>query len=147
MARILAIVLSSLLALALALTVSAAGFCAETEYLNMVTDKVEDLEPHIFKLFGTHPRSLEFAEFARRHDKKYDTVHQLVHRYNTFVNNAELIESRNSKKLPYTLGTNKFADMTWEEFQGKHLGASQDCSATKSKHKLTYAQAPEKVIQ
>jgi len=144
MARILAIVLSSLLALALALTVSAAGFCAETEYLNMVTDKVEDLEPHIFKLFGTHPRSLEFAEFARRHDKKYDTVHQLVHRYNTFVNNAEFIESRNSKKLPYTLGTNKFADMTWEEFQGKHLGASQDCSATKSKHKLTYAQAPEK---
>ena len=64
MARILAIVLSTLLALTI--TVSAAGFCIETEYIDMVTDKVQDLEPHIFKLFGTHPRSLEFAEFARR---------------------------------------------------------------------------------
>ena len=27
----------------------------ETEYIDMVTNKIHDLEPHLYKLFGTHP--------------------------------------------------------------------------------------------
>ena len=41
----------------------------------------------------------------------------------------------------------EFADITWEEFNGHYLGASQNCSATKSSHKLTDAEIPAEVIQ
>ena len=38
--------------------------------------------------------------------KRYDSVRELVHRFNAFVKNVELIESRNNMKLPYTLAIN-----------------------------------------
>ena len=41
----------------------------------------------------------------------------------------------------------EFADITWEEFNGQYLGASQYYSATKSYHKLTDAEIPAEVIQ
>nr|GMC74066.1 thiol protease aleurain-like [Ipomoea batatas] len=33
-------------------------------------------------------------------------------------------------RLPYKLGVNEFADMTWNEFQKHRLGAAQNCFAT-----------------
>ena len=32
----------------------------------MVTDKIQDLESNLFKVLGTNPKSLQFAEFALR---------------------------------------------------------------------------------
>lgn len=142
MARIPTIVLSTLLALTIA--VSAARPFEETEYIDMVTDKIQDLESSLYKILGTNSKSLQFAEFALRYGKRYDSVRQLVHRFNAFVKNVELIESRNSMKLPYTLAINEFTDITWEEFRGQHLGAAQNCSATNGNHKLTDAQLPAK---
>jgi hypothetical protein len=104
MAHLLAIVLSTLLVLGIA--VSAARSFVETEYIDMVTDKIQDLESSLFKILGTNPKSVQFAEFALRYGKRYDSVRQLVHSFSTFVKNAELIESRNCMNLPYTLVIN-----------------------------------------
>jgi hypothetical protein len=68
MARILAIVLSTLLALAI--VVSAARSFEETKYIDMVTDKIQDLESSLFKILGTNPKSVQFAEFALRYGKE-----------------------------------------------------------------------------
>jgi hypothetical protein len=72
----------------------------------MVTDKIQDLESSLFKILGTNPKSVHFAEFALRYGKRYDSVCQLVHSFSTFVMNAELIESRNCMNLSYTLVIN-----------------------------------------
>ena len=72
----------------------------------MVTDKIQDLESSLFKILGTNPKSVQFTEFALRYGKRYDSVRQLVHRFNAFVKNMELIESRNNMNLPYTLAIN-----------------------------------------
>ena len=72
----------------------------------MVTEKIQDLESSLFKILGTNPKSVQFVEFALRYGKRYDSVRQLVQRFNFFVKNVELIESRNNMKLPYTLEIN-----------------------------------------
>jgi hypothetical protein len=72
MAHILAIVLSTLLVLGI--VVSAARSFAEIEYIDMVTDKIQDLESSLFKILGTNPKSVQFAEFALRYGKRYDSV-------------------------------------------------------------------------
>lgn len=64
MARVLAIVLSTLFLLAV--SVSAARSFEETGYIDMVTDKIQNLESNFVKILGTNPKSLQFAEFAVR---------------------------------------------------------------------------------
>jgi cathepsin H len=87
----------------LGIVVSAARSFAETEYIDMVPDKIQDLESSLFKILGTNPKSVQFAEFALRYGKRYDSVRQLVHSFSTFMKNAELIESRICMNLSYTL--------------------------------------------
>jgi hypothetical protein len=89
MAHILIVVLSILPVLVI--VVSAPVYFAETEYFDVVTDKIQDLESSLFELLGTNPMSVHFAEFALRYGKRYDSVRQFVHRFITFVKNAELI--------------------------------------------------------
>jgi hypothetical protein len=104
MAHILTVVLST--SLALVIVVSAPVHFAETEYIDVVTDKIQDLESSLFEMLGTNPLSVHFAEFALRYGKRYGSVRQLVHSLSTFVKNAELIESRNYITLPYTVVMN-----------------------------------------
>jgi hypothetical protein len=87
----------------LGIAISAARSFTETEYIDMVIDKIQDLESGLFKILGTNPESVQFVEFDLRHGKRYDSVHQLVHSFSTFVENAELIESRICMNLSYTL--------------------------------------------
>eukprot|EP01018_Ginkgo_biloba_P007975 Gb_11210 [translate_table: standard] len=141
MARLVAIVLSIV---ALATAAAAGRSFGEANNIDMVTDRIGDLESNLFQLLGTSPKSLQFVDFAIRYGKRYSSIHDLMHRFNAFVENLELIEATNRMKLPYTLGVNEFADMTWKEFHGQYLGAPQNCSATKGTHKLTDAQLPEK---
>lgn len=71
-------------------------------------------------------------------------MEEIKHRFGVFVDTIDLIEKHNGKSSPYTLGINKFADMTWEEFRSQKLGASQNCSATKKgNHVLTSDVLPE----
>lgn len=69
----------------------------------MVPDKIQDLKSGLFKILGTNPKFVQFAEFALRYGKRYHFVRQLVHSFSTFVKNAELIESGICMNLSYTL--------------------------------------------
>jgi hypothetical protein len=42
-------------------------------------------------------------------------------RFNIFKSNVDIIEAHNTKNLSYTLGVNKFADQTPEEFYSTHI--------------------------
>jgi hypothetical protein len=104
MAHILTVVLST--SLALVIFVSTPVHFAETEYIDVVTDKIQDLESSLFEMLGTNPLSVHFAEFSLRYGKRYDSVRHLVHSLSTFVKNAGLIESRNYITLLYTMVMN-----------------------------------------
>lgn len=65
-------------------------------------------------------------------------------RFAIFMENLELIRSTNRRGLPYKLGINPYADLSWEEFRASRLGAAQNCSATlKGNHKMTDEALPE----
>ena len=104
MVRILAIVLSTLLALAI-VVYTAISF-EEMEYIDMVTEKIQDLESSLFKILGTNPKSIQFSEFVLRYGKRYNSVCHIVYSFSTFLKNAELIESINCMNLFYTLVIN-----------------------------------------
>jgi len=62
----------------------------------------------------------EFVGFLTRFGKSYD-VDEMFHRYNIFKRNVDLIDSHNaaaaSGKYTFTLGVNKFADQTNQEYK------------------------------
>lgn len=104
---------------------------------------LHEIETWVLKVIGHTPHALTFARFAHRYGRKYESEDEMKQRYSIFANSLETIRSHNNKGLPYTLGVNEFADMTWEEFSKNKLGAAQHCSATKKgNHKLTDAVLP-----
>ncbi|KAJ8621325.1 hypothetical protein MRB53_029854 [Persea americana] len=115
----------------------------EENSIRWVTDGLLDLQSTILQSVGDARHALTFARFARRYGKTYGSVEEIKHRFHIFVDNLELIYSTYRKGLPYKLGINKFADMSWEEFRVHSLGAAQNCSATKGTHKLTDDDLPE----
>ncbi|XP_077230939.1 pro-cathepsin H-like [Tasmannia lanceolata] len=124
--------------LCLATATRAKSFNDEENPIRLVTDgSLRDLEFSLLQVIGHTRHALKFARFARRYGKRYGSVEEIKQRFGIFVESLELIESTNKNGLPYTLGVNKFADMSWEEFSFHHLGAAQNCSATKATHKLT----------
>jgi hypothetical protein len=50
---------------------------AETEYIDMATDKIQDLESSLLEMLGTNPLSVHFAELALSYGKRYDSVRML----------------------------------------------------------------------
>jgi len=70
----------------------------------------------------------EFVGFLTRFGKSYD-VDEMFHRYNIFKRNVDLIDSHNaaaaSGKYTFTLGVNKFADQTNQEYK-KVLGLKRE---------------------
>jgi hypothetical protein len=75
MAHILTIVLSTLLALVI--VVYAPVRFAETKYIDVVTDKIQDLESSLFEMLGTNPLSVHFAELSLSYGKRYGSVRML----------------------------------------------------------------------
>lgn len=68
-----------------------------------------------------------FENFRRAYHKDYSTADEHIYRLNVFASNLDKIESHNKLKKGWTMGINKFADMTPEEF--KHslfCGCSRD---------------------
>ncbi|KAG9457311.1 hypothetical protein H6P81_001819 [Aristolochia fimbriata] len=115
----------------------------EDNPIRLVTDEARELESAILGAIGVARHAPAFVRFAARYEKKYSTVEEIKRRFGIFVENLELIKSTNRKRLSYTLGINQYADMSWEEFHSQHLGASQNCSATKGTHRLTEIVLPE----
>ncbi|KAG9452516.1 hypothetical protein H6P81_005420 [Aristolochia fimbriata] len=132
-ARVLPL-LSSFLFLSLAVLAVSAGSDFEDENpLRLVTDaRFRGLERAIHGALGNALHVPAFTRFARTYGKTYASIAEIKHRFRIFVDSLQLIRSTNSKSLPYTLGINRFADMTWDEFRSHHLGASQNCSAAAS---------------
>jgi hypothetical protein len=75
MAHILTVVLST--SLALVNVVYAPIRFAETEYIEVATDKIQDLESSLFEILGINPLSVHIAELALSYGKRYDSVRQL----------------------------------------------------------------------
>ncbi|KAI5082143.1 hypothetical protein GOP47_0001886 [Adiantum capillus-veneris] len=72
-----------------------------------------------------------FIGYAQSYGKHYSTPEEVRHRFQAYVNSLDLIKATNSRNLPYKLGINQFADLTWEEFKGTYLSSTQqNCSAT-----------------
>jgi len=63
-----------------------------------------------------------FARFMAEHGKVYATLDEYMTRFQTFKQNLDYIRKHNSNDYEYTLGINKFSDMSREEFKAKYLG-------------------------
>jgi hypothetical protein len=75
MAHILTVVLST--SLALVIVVYAPVRFAETEYIDVATDKIQDLESSLLEMLGINPLSVHIAELALIYGKRYDSVRRL----------------------------------------------------------------------
>ncbi|KAL5768511.1 hypothetical protein ACOSP7_015057 [Xanthoceras sorbifolium] len=123
---------------------AAASTFDDSNPIRLVSEGLRDFEASVLQVIGHTRHALSFARFAHRHGKKYETVEEMKLRFAIFSENLDLIRSTNRKGLSYTLGVNKFADWTWEEFERHRLGAAQNCSATTNgNHKLTQDVLPE----
>ena len=65
---------------------------------------------------------MEFLDFIQKYNKVYADDAELLARFDIFKSNLDMIESHNKKGLSWTLGVNKFADLTREEFSAGRLG-------------------------
>ncbi|KAK1263838.1 Cysteine proteinase 2 [Acorus gramineus] len=138
--------IASLLAFTFVVAVAAIAGPAfdEENPIRSVTDRIAPLESSILSALGNTRNAIQFARFAHKYGKRYETLEEMKRRFVAFVENLELVRSTNKKGLSYSLGINKFADMSWEEFKAHRLGAAQNCSATrKGNHVLTEAVLPE----
>jgi len=131
--------LSLSLLLLLAVTVAASStFDEENPITTVVSNVLREFEASVVKVIGTSRQALSFARFAHRYGKSYGCEVEMKLRFSIFSENLKLIKSHNRKGLSYTMGVNRFADWTWEEFRRHRLGAAQNCSATtKGNHKIT----------
>ncbi|KAL8119903.1 vanillin synthase-like [Apium graveolens] len=110
-----------------------------------VSKNLHELEASVVQVIGNTHDARHFARFAHRYGKSYQTAEEMKQRFSIFSESLKRITSHNKKQLTYTLGVNRFSDMTWEEFSREKLGAAQNCSATsKGSHKLTDVVLPLK---
>ena len=65
----------------------------------------------------------EFYGWMTKHSKKYETSLEERYRFSVFSQNLLDIKFRNTLNRSITLGLNKFADLTNEEFVSNHLKA------------------------
>lgn len=63
-----------------------------------------------------------------KHGKVYNGVGEVDQRYQIWKDNLRYIAEQNEAVSTYSLGLNKFADMSHEEFKAQYLGARMDLS-------------------
>lgn len=62
-----------------------------------------------------------FNEWASQHGKSYSPTER-DYRIGIYYDNLEKINTHNAKNLSWTMGINKFADLTAEEFKARYTG-------------------------
>jgi len=74
----------------------------------------------------------QFLSFIQKYSKSYDSE-EFGKRYKIFKDNLDFIEKHNNKipKASFTVGVNKFADLTVEEFSDMYLGFRADSKRKK----------------
>jgi len=73
------------------------------------------------QLFKEEVYQHQFTDYLEQYNKKYNQE-DLFYRYNVFKANVDKIHRHNKGNHAYTLGMNKFGDLSWEEFRATHLG-------------------------
>ena len=63
-----------------------------------------------------------FDKWAMKHGKVYNAASEKNFRFKVFMKRYLEIMIHNAQKKSYTVGLNKFSDMTEEEFEAKYLG-------------------------
>ncbi|CAE7251275.1 RD21C [Symbiodinium sp. CCMP2592] len=86
--------------------------------LLVVAQEVKPLE----NVQGLEDVEEAFKAFQRDFSKFYDDIEKPA-RFSAFAKNYRYIQQQNTKNLSYTLGINKFADESTEEFKKKRTGA------------------------
>jgi len=70
-----------------------------------------------------------FNSWSQFYAKKYSSEQEAAYRLSVYKSNLEYVEEHNRRNLGFTLGMNKFADLTAEEFKvlfnGMRINASQ----------------------
>jgi len=66
--------------------------------------------------------SPSFAEWAKAHGKTYATKEELVLRRSIYAANVASYEAHNAQNLSWTMGANKFSDLTGEEWKAAYTG-------------------------
>ncbi|XP_028799543.1 zingipain-2-like [Neltuma alba] len=90
------------------------GASNDYSVLNQDLDKFNS-EKEVFHLF---------QEWKQGNEREYQTLNEEVKRFEIFKNNLKHIKERNAKRkssTDYSLGLNKFSDMTYEEFSRIYL--------------------------
>lgn len=64
----------------------------------------------------------KFENFRERFHKKYESLEQLIERFEVFKDNFKFIEEHNRGFNNFTLSINQFADLTNEEFKSRNNG-------------------------
>ncbi|CAK9221281.1 unnamed protein product [Sphagnum troendelagicum] len=73
-----------------------------------------DSEEQLFNLFQS---------WLHKHEKSYESVLEMHHRFRIFKDNLRYINSHNvQQKTSYWLGLNNLADLTHEEFKARYFG-------------------------
>ena len=63
-----------------------------------------------------------FRTFTQEEAKRYSSLEETEYRFSVFRSNLKMIEEHNAKsESTYTLGINRFADMTFKELSEKYL--------------------------
>ncbi|XP_020269245.1 oryzain gamma chain-like [Asparagus officinalis] len=138
MARLISAAVVLLLAVVSISSAAAGSEFDKENVIRSVTDRVGSFEDNLLQVLGRTRDALHFVRFARRHEKRYETVEEIHRRFKIFSESLDLIRSTNRKGLSYKLGINRYADLSWEEFKATRLGAAQNCSATlRGNHKMT----------
>jgi KDEL-tailed cysteine endopeptidase len=84
-----------------------------------------------------------FEDWKVNNSKNYESDVEHMYRFSVFSENYNHIQFKNSLKRNLTLGLNKFADLTNEEFKATHLNGYSPKSRTKL---LTHSPKEEDVI-
>ncbi|XP_074662876.1 procathepsin L-like [Tubulanus polymorphus] len=100
-------------------------------------------EPSETKLLFESPYKPQWEEFKSKHGKIYESVKEDMRRFGIFIVNLIHIEEHNKLHKQglksYTLGVNKYADMSHEEFVKTMNGLQRNYNESKAKpHSVSY---------
>nr|GLL17121.1 hypothetical protein ARALYDRAFT_323209 [Ipomoea trifida] len=108
---------------------SNAFFANDNPIRKVVSDGLHELDSSILQVISSTRHA---SCFAHKYGKRYESAEEINQRFGVFKESLKMIRSHNKKGLPYKLGVNEFADMTWNEFQKKNISLSEqqlvDCA-------------------
>lgn len=77
---------------------------------------------------------LNFSEWVANHNKHYVGLSELNYRREVYQTNVDKILEHNAANHSWTMGLNKFADLTAEEFKARYTGGFSGASKVKQNH-------------